>query len=209
MNVLLVSEGKHEGHADEEKPQALRALVARVLPADTTYEWLDVHDLPRGNIIRGRGDGHFKLALKAMKHATDGGFDALVLVTDADRRDERTTQFDAAQQSTRFPIPRALGIAVEAFDAWILGDHQALSNVLKENVPLLPLPENYAGPKGSPKHPKQVCRSLMRQHSWGGSPSEFYEAVCLCADLDAVAGRCPRGFRPFLQRVRRLSVTSP
>jgi hypothetical protein len=204
VKVLLVSEGKHEGHADEEKPQALRALVARVLPAETTFEWLDVHDLPRGNTITGKGKGHLKLALKAMKHAIDCGFDALILVTDADRQQDRIAQFDAAQQSIRFPIPRALGIPVEAFDAWILADHQAMSNVLKAEVSLLPLPENYAGPKGSPRHPKQVCRALMRQHAWDGSPAEFYEAVCACADLDVIADRCPRGFQPFLARVRDL-----
>src|SRR5438270_6792632 len=108
-----MSEGTHEGHPAEENPQALRALVRRVLPASTTYEWLDVHDLPRGNPFPGKGGGHFKLALKALKHATDNKFDALVCVTDADRRHERIAEFDRAQESDRLRLPRALGIPVE------------------------------------------------------------------------------------------------
>jgi hypothetical protein len=207
VRVLLFSEGDHEGHPDEEKPQALQALVRRVLPEQVTYEWRSVlHDLPRGNTLPGIGDGHIKLALKAMKYAADRNFDALVLVTDADCYKERRKQFDEAQASTRFAIPRALGIAVEAFDAWILGDHLALSKVLNKDVSLLPLPENYTGPKGSPRHPKQVCRSLMQEHGWKGSPAEFYAAVCDCADLKSLAARCPRGFQPFLQRL--LGLTS-
>ena len=96
MRILLVSEGKHEGHAADEKPQALWALVKRVVPPGTTFDWLDVHDLPRGNTLPGKGRGHFKLALKAMKHALDSGFDALVLVTDADGYKDRSDQFDEA-----------------------------------------------------------------------------------------------------------------
>jgi hypothetical protein len=200
---LLISEGSHEGSRAEEKPQALQALVSRVLPS-AVFDWLDVHDLPRGNLFPGKGGGHLKLAWKAMLHATRNGFDALILVTDADGRHERITEFDEGQQSDRFPIPRALGIAVEAFDAWVLADHQAMSQALERTVPLQPLPENFTGGKGSPRHPKQVCRALLEQHSWGGTQAEFYATVCRCAELAVLAERCPRGFQPFLQRLNRL-----
>jgi hypothetical protein len=200
---LLISEGSHEGSRAEEKPQALQALVSRVLPG-AVFDWLDVHDLPRGNPFPGRGGGHLKLAWKAMLHATRNGFDALVLVTDADGRHARITEFDEAQQSDRFLVPRALGIAVEAFDAWILADHQAMSQALVRTVQLQPLPENFTGGKGSDRHPKQVCRALLEQHGWGGTQAEFYAAVCRCAELDVLAARCPRGFQPFLQRLNRL-----
>src|SRR5262249_16829566 len=154
-----------------------------LVSADTTYEWLDVHDLPRGNPLPGKGGGHFKLALRAMFHARRNGFDALVLVTDADRRHERITEFDEAPQRDRVAIPRALGIAVEAFDAWILADHQALSQVLGADVPLQRLPEELTGAKGSARHPKQVCRALMQRHAWADSQAAFHQAVCACLDL--------------------------
>jgi hypothetical protein len=205
VRVLLISEGSHEGQPDEEKPQALCALVKRVLGESAKYEWLDVHDLPRGNPFPGKGGGHFKLALKALKHAKDHKFDAVVCVTDADRRHERITEFDAAQEDTRLKIPRALAIAVEAFDAWILADHQALGRVLNVKLGARPSPEGYDGGKGSARHPKQVCRQLMREHKWGRSQAEFYEAVCQGADLEVVAARCPKGFQPFLQRLRGLA----
>ena len=204
MRVLLVSEGSHEGHPAEENPQALRALVRRILPGSTTYEWLDVHDLPRGNPFPGKGGGHYKLSLKALKYATDKGFDALVCVTDADRRHERIKEFDAGQESDRLKLPRALGIPVEAFDAWILADHKALGEVLGVALSLLPSPETLDGGKGSSRHPKQCCRELMHLHKWKGTQAEFYAAVCACADLDVIAGRCPKGFLPFLQRLRKL-----
>jgi hypothetical protein len=204
VRVLLISEGTHEGQRAEEKPQALQSLVERVLPDWATFEWLDVHDLPRGNPFPGHGGGHFKLALKALKHATDNEFDALVVVTDADCRHERIAQFGQAQESDRFTMPRALGIAVESFDAWILADHQALGEVLGPSIPLRPSPEELTGGKGSRRHPKQVCRRLIEDHGWEGSQAHFYEDVCRRMNLDTVASRCLRGFAPFFQRLRKL-----
>jgi hypothetical protein len=199
VRVLLISEGSHEGNPAEEKPQALRAIVQRVLPARATYEWLNVRHLPRGNPLPGKGGGHFKLALKAMWHATKNAFDAVILVTDADGHYERIKEFDEAQESDRFPIPRALGIPVEAFDAWILADHQAMGQVFGKDVPLQRLPE-------SAKDPKGACESLLEQCEWAGSQAEFYAGVCACADLEIVADRCPKGFKPFLERLRKLQA---
>lgn len=197
MRVLLISEGSHEGHTAPERPQALQALVRRVLPGPATYEWISVRDLPRGNPLPGKGGGHFKLAMKALLYATRNRFDAVILVTDADGRHERSAEFDQAQQSDKFPIPRALGIPVEEFDAWVLADQQAWSQVLGRDVLLQPSPESI-------RHPKEVCRSLLRQHGWAGTQAEFYAAVCQCADVEILAKRCPGDFRPFLERLRKL-----
>jgi hypothetical protein len=205
VKVLLVSEGAQEGQKAEEKPQALQALVRRVLPESATYQWLDAHRLPRGNPFPGKGNGHFKLALRALKYATAKKFDAVVCVTDADRRQERIKEFDAAQESDRFGLPRALGIPVEAFDAWVLADHKALSDVLGAAVSPQSSAETLDGGKGSPRHPKQICRSLMRRHEWKDSQAAFYAAVCGRADLEVIAARCPKGFQPFLQRLQRLA----
>lgn len=209
MRVLLCSEGNHEGSQCDDNPQALKAIVLRVLPPGISCEWIDVHDLPRSNPMPGKGGGHFKLALKAFKYAMERQFDAVVLVTDADCHKERIKQFDEAQVHLHFRIPRAIGIAVQAFDAWILADQQAMSAVLDQNVPLQPLPENLDGGKGSARHPKQVCRKIMEQHGWTGRPSEFYAAVAAAMELDSVAQRCPLGFEPFLQRLRALAVSFP
>jgi hypothetical protein len=195
---LVVSEGTHEGNPDEERPQALRCLVQRVLPVETEYVWRSIRQLPRGNPIKGKGGGHFKLALKAMMVAAKESFDGLILVTDADGRHDRLGQFEQAQESEKFSIPRALGLPVEEFDAWILADRQALSQVLAATI----------ADQGaeSLRHPKKTCQRLLVQHNWNGSQAEFYEAVCQCADFQVVADRCPLGFAPFLQRLRSLDA---
>lgn len=203
MRILLISEGSHEGHAAPEKPQALRTIVQRVLAADHEYSFLDVHDLPHIRVAPGEG-GHFKLAMRALQHATKQGYEAVVLVTDADNNHERIRQFDQAQDDLRIPIPRAFGIAVEAFDAWILADHMALSQACGASVALQPMPENLTGSKGSPDHPKALCQTLMNQHGWAGTQSKLYESVCANANLDLIAKRCPKGFEPFLKRLKAL-----
>ena len=132
-----------------------------------------------------------------MWDATKKGFDGVVLVTDADRNHKRIDEFDQAQASTRFEIPRALGIPVEEFDAWLLADQQALSQVLGKSVSMQPHPESI-------REPKEFCQELMNKYEWGGKKSEFYEAVCKRFDLEIVAKRCPKGFAPFLDRLRKL-----
>jgi hypothetical protein len=198
VRVLLISEGTHEGSPEESKPKALQAIAERILPEWCSFQWLSVRELPRGNPLPGKGGGHLKLAFKAMQYGLDHDFDVLILVTDEDGYPERAEQFDEAQQSTRFTIPRALGIPVGSFDAWILADQQALSRVLIANVPTQPTPEEI-------RDPKTLCRELMKEHGWQGTQAEFYEAVCRALNLDSVAERCPRGFAPFLERLRLLN----
>jgi hypothetical protein len=200
MRVLLISEGPHEGNPDDERPQALRCLVQRVLPAEATYTWLNVRDLPHGNPLPGKGGGHFRLALKALRYATREQFQAVILVTDADGNRERIAQFQQAQESDRFALPRAFGIAVEEFDAWILADHQALSLIFQRSVGMQRSCESI-------RHPKVICRELMKNHGWTGSQSGLYEAVCRCAAFQVVADRCPLGFAPFWERLQSLAVT--
>jgi hypothetical protein len=136
------------------------------------------------------------LALKAMMVATKEGFDGVILVTDADGHQERIGQFEQAQESKKFQIPRALGLPVNEFDAWILADHHALSQVLRMTIA-----EQEAE---SLRHPKEACQKLLKQHGWKRSQAEFYEEVCRSADLQVVAVRCPLGFAPFLLRLRSL-----
>jgi hypothetical protein len=205
VTVLLLSEGKHEGLDNPEACQALQALVARVLPDWTQFVWRDIHDLPRGNPAPGQGGGHLRVALRAMQEAVRMKTLAVVCVTDADGRHERIEEFDRAQEHPHFTIPRALGLAVEAFDAWMLADHAALSRVFEATVDPLPGPETFTGGKGRPNHPKVFFRELMRRHNWGRSTADCYEAVCACADLDLMAERCPLGFAPFLKRLRQLN----
>jgi hypothetical protein len=44
----------------------------------------------------------------------------------------------------------------------------------------------------------------METYGWPGTQAELYAAVCRCADLEVLAKRCDKGFRPFLQRLRNI-----
>lgn len=205
MSMLLISEGNHEGSSQPELPQSLLTLVNKVLqksPQD--FHWRTVRDLP---VVRGKGKGCVLVGQRALHEAKTGGYEAVILVVDNDRCDERLEQMKAVQeQTTKYTTPRAFGIAVETYDAWMLADHQALGRVLNAYVPLLPLPENYQGRNDTPDHPKEVCRKLMKDHQWQGNQPAFYQAVAQAADIEVLANRCPKGFKPFLDRLRQLAT---
>jgi hypothetical protein len=193
MKLLLVSEGKHELR-NQGKPGALRILVERLLGCDCEIETRKVSDPA---IIReiGKGDGMFKRAVAWMRFAMKHGFDALVLVIDEDGYRDRLQQIDEAQANTVFTLPRALGLAIKSFDAWILAHEVAMSTVLGGTV-------NRQRDMESLRDPKTVCEDLCTHQL---SPSEFYARVAEAANLRDLESRCPRGFGPFAMRVRNLA----
>jgi hypothetical protein len=127
------------------------------------------------------------------------GFDALVLVIDQDNPEERRQQqLDRAQDDLRFPIRRALGVAIRTFDAWMLADERALSALSGCDVPRQRDPEGLSDPK-------LVCRKLREGGECSDvSTSEFYAHLAEHLELSWLEQRCPKGFRPFAERVRKL-----
>jgi hypothetical protein len=116
MKILLVGEGRHE------LAGALPALVQRFTSTDIQY---DLDRVSRNDIHahHGRGGGYFKKALRWIREAEKRGYDALILLIDEDNRPERTREIDDAQDhSTVTALPRALGVAIRTFDAWMLAD---------------------------------------------------------------------------------------
>jgi hypothetical protein len=191
MNVLIVSEGKHEGDG------ALSALVSGLIGCPIKTEFRTIRDAVFHR-FHGKGQGLFKKAVSALRHAQEHGYDALVLVIDQDRDPRRREQLDKAQEHRACSnVPRALGIAIESFDAWILADEKALSTILKAAIKRQPDPERTP-------HPKQCCQRL-RDESGSSLPlSQMYREVCEQADLRLLATRCPIGFGTFAKRVRAL-----
>lgn len=190
MRILLVSEGKHEASG------ALEGLVRRLLPGDLH---IDQDRVSRKEVhsFHGKGDGYLKKALGWMIEARKGAYDALVLVIDEDHCADRISQLNAAQQDGRIPIRRALGVAVHTFDAWMLADETTLSRVLGANVDRQKDPEAIA-------RPKDTCAAILSQSDCRQSQSDLYRAVAEKASLQLVEERCPKGFRPFADRVRRM-----
>jgi hypothetical protein len=190
VKVLIVSEGKHE------RAGAIQTLVARlaVKGLDLVDERVSVRDI---HAHHGKGQGYYKKALRWLFEAARRGHDALILVVDEDGRSERVTQIDEAQDAEVPPLPRAFGVAIRTFDAWMLADEQALTEVLELEV------QRQSDPEGE-RHPKRACEKLLESSSRGLSQSEMYAGVADRLSVERLSERCPRGFAPFASRVRDL-----
>ena len=191
MGVLVVVEGKHESGG------AARALIQQVRPdlTDLMFERLANSKI---HVHPGNGKAYFKKAVRWMLEAKDRGFDAIILLVDRDGVPTRCAEIaDAQNHTAQCPIPRALGVPVEAFDAWMLADEQAISSVLAVTVPRQPDPENIAHPKD---HFEALLRSLERP--WGGA--QMYTELAKKLDIKKLEARCPTGFGAFANRVRNL-----
>lgn len=146
--------------------------------------------------------GFFKKALSWMHYAERERFDAVVLLIDEDGDRGRVQQIDDAQDDrTISRIARALGVAIQTFDAWFLADKKALSEALESPVNRQPDPE-------TDRAPKTRCKDLVGKTEAGLDLGELF---CRCAqhiELKCVEQRCPRGFAPFAERVRQLEPNS-
>lgn len=205
MRILLVSEGAHELGAWDPwgkpvGPSALENFCRRLLSHDAEFVRMKVSDpAVRTHGSAGRAGGYERRVWMWLNRAEREGFDALVLVIDQDNPDERRQeQLDRAQEDARFPIRRALGVAIRTFDAWMLADEQALSTAAGYRVPRQRDPERASDPKS-------ICRQLREAGTRTEGPtSDFYALLAEQVELGLVEQRCPRGFRPFAERVRKL-----
>ena len=123
--------------------------------------------------------------------------DAVVIVIDQDKDRSRHDSARIAQESTVFDIRRAIGVAVQEYDAWFLADNSALSTVLNMLIHPQPDPERHNAPK-------QACSDLVEAAAVSISLTELYVRLASKLSVDAVIGRCPRGFEPFSARLREM-----
>jgi hypothetical protein len=197
MKVLVVSEGPHE-LGDSEHEGALVILVRRILGNRADCSVVDVRDPGvRVHLRPGETGGFRKRALGWLRYAERQGFEALVLVIDQDGYKERERQIAEAQSDSRLALPRALGVAIRSFDAWILADEKALSRVLRFQVSCQKAPEEI-------RDPKAVCRQLLQEGGDILPQRELYADTLRLVAIELLEQRCPRGFAPFAQRMRSL-----
>ncbi len=188
MKVLVVSEGKHE------RSGALETLLKRLGG--------EHHDFCPARIARGGhprvhgGKGYKKKALRWLLRAHNEGYDALILLIDKDGKKERVREIREAQDHNSLSdLPRAMGVPIRSFDAWMLADEKALTEVLGHNVNRQPAPETI-------RDPKQTCRDLLANSNREISQSKMYVEVSVKIDIDILCARCPSGFKPFAAHVR-------
>jgi hypothetical protein len=191
MKVLIVAEGKHEWSG------ALVNLVKRLGGQNTAFDQARVAD-KKIHALHGKGQGYSKKALRWVLEAQKRGFDAIIFLIDEDGNRERTRQIQEAQENDRISqLPRAMGVAVKTFDAWMLADEKALSEVIGSLVQRQPEPESISDPK-------QVCQDLLSRSVRKMSQSEMYSELSNRIDLEILSNRCKIGFRPFSINIQTL-----
>ncbi len=196
MHVLLVAEGEHE------RSGALENLVKRLGGGEAKFTPARVSD-DRVHAFHGTGDGHTKRALGWLEWALQENYDALILLIDQDRPEEkRSEQIRKAQEywdpdEPASNLPRAMGVAIKMFDAWMLADEKALTDVLGCTIARQRNPETI-------RKPKKVCQNLLDNGVNQMAQREMYAEIALRLNLDILSSRCPSGFRPFAERVGRV-----
>lgn len=201
MKVLLVSEGKHElgtrGPDGLKRPGALEVLLAGLAEGiDVTFEC----ERMSNNAVHawhGKGPGHFKRAVGWLREAKKREVDALILVIDQDGQRDRSEQIERAQAHPYVDLPRAMGVAIRTFDAWMLADEGALTRVLGRAVDRQPEPETIRDPKG-------MCEALLAGSPNQMAQSEMYAGVAREIDIGVLSSRCQEGFGPFAGHVRQV-----
>jgi hypothetical protein len=219
VKVLIVAEGKHE------RSGSLETLVRRLMTheiaveiddvdRDLTYlerlrqltpgivvEFDDAHrDLPNLARLHRGGFDYFRKALLWVLEAQKRNCDAIILLIDRDRHPARIKGIHEAQERLSPPtiLPRALGVAVREFDAWMLADEVALSKVLGRTINCQPSPEGMTDPKS-------VCEQLRDETpDCEFGLAEMYALVAAKIRLEILEKRCPAGFKPFSERIRAL-----
>lgn len=192
MKVLIVSEGNHE------LAGALETIVRRVTGITAPIDLLKVSD-PAVRVHHGKGPGYFKKAIRCLLYAAERGYDALVLLIDQDDQVDRRRQLSDAQDDLRLgTIPRAMGVAVITFDAWMLADEQALTKVLSRPVQRQPDPERI-------RDAKSACVALRDEAGSALSLTDRYAELASEIDLNVLESRCPLGFEPFARRAQQMA----
>jgi hypothetical protein len=196
MNVLLVAEGEHE------RSGALENLIKRLGGGEASFTLARVSD-NRVHASHGTGEGHTKRALGWLEWAWQEKYDALILLIDHDRpKEKRSEQIRKAQEywdpdKPASNLPRAMGVAIKMFDAWMLADEKALTDVLGYAVARQRDPETIG-------QPKKVCEKLLKRRKNGMAQREMYAEVALRLDIGRLTLRCSKGFKPFAEHVRRM-----
>jgi hypothetical protein len=192
MKVLVVSEGKHE------QSGALENFIKRLGgdKADLTFDRISSSAV---HAWHGTGPGYFKRAVGWLKEAERRDVDALILLIDDDRKkkERRGRQIAEAQDCPLSQLRRAMGVAIRAFDAWMLADEKALTEVLGCTIVRQPDPETI-------RDPKQVCANLLAEGQNKMAQSEMYAGIAYRVDLALLSLRCRSGFAPFAARVRQV-----
>jgi len=202
MRVLVVSEGRHElgRHAEgrQQEPGALENLIRQLggNQAELTFDKVSSNAI---HVFNGKGAGFFKRAVGWLKEAQRRNVDALILLIDQDGERDRSEQIQSAQECRLLDLPHAMGVAIRTFDAWMLADEGALTEVLGGTISRQTEPETI-------RDPKAVCAGLLARGQNQMAQSEMYARIAHRINIGLLSARCPMGFGLFAKYVRQVFV---
>ena len=197
--IVVLSEGPNEIgrerepiHAEDDLP-ALPCLVHRLLgaPPHVKYRSDKLREVAHVRHLD-------KKVMAAMEKARVEKADALAVVVDRDgpgrANRRRLSQLQAGRNAlpATLGVPCAVGVAVEAFDAWMIADKEALSAAPGDGKPQAHADPESLGPGKAKEH---------AQGQLGRARSDKYAAIAAKIDLNLLKRKCPRGFKPFAQEV--------
>ena len=196
-------------HVDDSTGRVLiERIVAGTSPA-RGVEWVPLKN--SGHELRRHRASHGEAYTAGLMYerAVAVGCDGLVLLRDADGRDDRralnlTGLADAQGRAPR-SIPAVLGLQVRTLEAWLLADAGAFAKVLHEPRPDLPCPpEELWGKVRDPtsNHPREVLKRIVRDLR-GTCDRHLAARLAEHADLDVMARECPVGFGAFKRDLER------
>ena len=125
----------------------------------------------------------------------DSNIDIFVVLADNDRN-PTNKRYQAIQIICQNEaMDAAIGIAVEAMEAWLLADEGGLSFVKGSTVNRLPSPERI-------RHPDRKILEILSYRKRNISLSDALKAVIANSSLDILGSRC-RSFRRFNSEYKR------
>jgi hypothetical protein len=210
--VLIVGEGFHETGREECANSPLGRLVHRILnePESVTFNchlhyWKDkppsFKHIPKTG-SRNKGSRTKQKIKWLIERAWSKGFDAVVILVDRDRLSpkERSEQLadgrDEMARTTQAQYPPcAVGVAVEAFDAWMICDQVAIKEADGD-------PDKFTSRPEDVKKPKKKAAEIFGCPPNGTGLGQYYPAVAEKADLDNLRKCCPKGFGAFADDVK-------
>jgi len=201
--VLLVGEGPHElgrprgevGPSDDLPP--LATLVSRLLGRQDRPRFLCKPGKDIRNIHRGKmGSRYGKKAYSAIRYAQRKGLHAVVLLMDRDgpANVSRLSDMREGRSQIATSFPCALGVAVEAFDAWMIADAEAIEAAGGDRSETTATPD-------SVRAPKDLADGIFGTRRGSGLGPK-YSIIAEHVDLSLLEKACPEGFGPFADEIR-------
>ena len=117
------------------------------------------------------------------------GMDIFIIIADNDRNPINKRYLDLETVCKNKVINAAIGIAVQAMEAWLLADEKGLSIVKGSVVNCFPSPERI-------KHPDIRIKEVLSYRKLGVSLSEALKKVIEHSNLGIIEKRC-RSFQRF------------